>query len=230
MKKLQPMIFSLLIMSGVAIYYGISNYVSGQISLKNLIIGGAFCLPCIVFFLRFPPNVATPRKQNQFIGVTITVVTIAALFLLSSASYLKAGAFMGMIVGASAGGMFFGRLRNLTSFSRYLAPAIIGAAIFFPLRDITFDVLTMASRSLEPRVRQGQKILINNLAFGAKVPFSQLTIISWGKPEIGDLVIVSGTNGRPYLREVQSIEGARVFVNIDGWIPHERLLAKATSL
>jgi len=230
MKKLQPLIFSLLIMSGVAIYYGISNYVSGQISLKNLIIGGAFCLPCIVFFLRFPPDTATPGNQKQFIGIIISIITIAALFLLSATSYIKAGAFMGMVVGASAGGMFFGRLRNLSSFSRHLAPAIIGAAIFFPLRDITFDVLTMASRSLEPRVRQGQKILINNLAFGVKVPFSQVIIIGWGKPEIGDLVIVSGTNGRPYLREVLNIEGTRAFVNTDGWISHEKLLAKATSL
>jgi len=230
MKKLQPIIFSLLIMSGVSIYYGVSNYVSGQVSLKNLIIGGAFCLLCIVFFLRFPPDTATSKKKNQFISIIISIFTIAALFLLSAISYIKAGAFMGMIVGASAGGMFFGRLRNLSSFSRYLAPAIIGAAIFFPLRDITFDVQTMASRSLEPRVRQGQKILINNLAFGAKVPFLPLTVISWGKPEIGDLVIVSGTNGRPYLREVLNIEGTRAFLNTDGWISHEKLLAKATSL
>lgn len=230
MKKLHPLIFALLIMSGVTIYYGISNYLSGGIPLKHLMVGNVAWIACIIFFLKIRPETKSEGNKNQFVSVVIAITTIAALFLISATTYIKAGAFMGGIIGGAAGGMLLGRLRRLPAWSLYLAPAIVGAAIFFPLRDFTFDVQTMASKSLEPRVRQRQKILINNLAFGAKVPFSQLFVARWGKPSIGDLVIVAGPNGRPYLREVLNIDGTKTFINTDGWISSENILAKATPL
>ena len=230
MKKLHPMILALQVMSGVMIYYGVSNYIYGQISIQNLTIGNSAWIICIVFFLKFRPENESDKNITQFISILISIGTIAALFLISASSYIKAGTFMGMIIGASAGGMFLGRRRNLPSFCHYLAPAIVGAAFFFPLRDITFDVQTMASKSLEPRVQQRQKILINNMAFGVKVPFSKFFIIRWGKPVIGDLVIVSGLNGRPYLREVLNSEGNKIFINTDGWNSSEMVIAKAVPL
>lgn len=230
MRKLHPLIFALLIMSGVMIYYGTSNYFSGSIPLKNLVIGNVAWIVCMIFFLKVRPETELEKNQSQIVSVAIAITTIAALFLISTTTYIKAGAFMGMIVGGAAGGMLLGRVKRLPTSSRYLAPAIIGVAMFFPLREITFDVQTMASRSLEPRVRQRQKILINNLAFGARLPFSQLLLAHWGKPKIGDLVIVSGPNGRPYLREVLNVEGAKALLNTDGWVSNENILAKATPM
>lgn len=230
MRKLHPLMFALLIMSGVMIYYGISSYFSGGIPLRNLIVGDVAWIACMIIFLKIQPETESNKNTSQIVSVAIAVVTIAALFLISAASYIKAGAFMGMIIGGAAGGMLLGRSRSLPGFSQYLAPAIVGAAIFFPLRDITFDMQTMSSRSLEPRVREKQKILINNLAFGARVPFSQMFMTRWGKPSVGDLVIVSGPNGRPYLREVLNVEGTKTLLNTDGWISNENMLAKATPM
>jgi len=77
MRKLHPLIFALLIMSGVMIYYGISNYFSGGIPLKNLVIGDVAWIACMIFFFKVRPETETEKNQSQIVSVAIAITTIA---------------------------------------------------------------------------------------------------------------------------------------------------------
>ncbi len=90
--------------------------------------------------------------------------------------------------------------------------------------------MTMSSASLDPRVHKGEKILVNNMAFGIRIPFLRQYIARWGRPAIGDLVIVRGAAGGLYLREVLNVEGTRSLLNIDGWVSPDKFIAKAIPL
>jgi hypothetical protein len=195
------------------------------------LIGTIFSWSCaaIIYVYGRKYDIAS-KKHNPFLDFFFIPLTILLLYLISTIDYLPSGRLLGFFIGGLTGGLIFSRNKKQLFDNTIIYKVILGAILFIILRDIGIDVLTMSSNSLEPRIIEGQKVLVTNYSFGLRAPFLPYHLIKWGKPEIGDFVIVAGPKGSPYLREVLFIKENQVFLNVDGWRPCESLLAKGTTL
>jgi len=215
----------------VAIYYGTTNFLMGSISTPAFLMGLIFFIACTALFVRHNRKQFTNLRDTRVIlSVSVIAATVVILFLMSFASYITTGKLLGISIGGLAGGLLLARDKDKLASNRIVAGIIIGVVMFVVLRNITFDVLTMGSGTLEPKVHKGQKVLVNNLSFGLCVPFMPYHIMRWGNPNTGDLVLVVGPNARPFLREVLNVNKNQVLLNIDGWLPREKLIGKAMPL
>jgi len=224
----------------LAIYLGTANFLMGSISTTAFIIGSLFFGACTTLFIIYNrkelANTNT-RKINFVLYLGVIITTLAIVFLISCINYIGTGRLLGMVIGVLAGVLLCTKDKDKIKGNGLVASIIIGVVLFALLRSITFDVLTMSSDSLEPKVHKGEKILINNLSFGLCVPYLPFHILRWGSPSSGDLVIVVhpkseivGSNARLFLREVLNLNENQVLVNIDGWLPREQLMASAKPL
>jgi hypothetical protein len=215
----------------LAIYYAITNFLTRSISTPAFVIGLIFLGACTTLFIIYNRRELTnTRKINFVLYLGVIIATLAIVFLMSYVDYIATGKLLGIVVGALAGGLLFAKDKDKLKGNWLVAAIIIGVVLFAVLRSITFDVQTMGSASLEPKVYKGEKVLINNLSFGLCVPFLPFHIARWGNPSIGDLVVVVGPNASPFLREVLNVNENQVQVNVDGWLPREQLMARAKPL
>lgn len=67
--------------------------------------------------------------------------------------------------------------------------ACIGLAIGLVLKLFAVDILHVSGVSMEPAIHDRSTLVVNRLAFGLAVPFSDHLAIQWGKPAAGDVVI-----------------------------------------
>lgn len=128
-------------------------------------------------------------KKKMILAILLTIVL---LYLLSSKTYLGVGETIGRIIGALVGFYLFSLMKINFPYTvrQYLAAILIGVCLFFVLRDTCLDTLTMASYSLSPRIEKGEKVLVNKLAFGLRIPFFYKNyILKWRDPSKGDLII-----------------------------------------
>lgn len=230
MKNNSPLVAGIL--AGVlAIYYGTTNFLMGSISAATFFIGLIFFGACTALFIIYNRKKITHKgKQSFILSLGVIIATIAIVFLMSFVNYIATGMLLGIVVGALAGSLLFVKNKDKLKSNWFIAGIVIGIVLFVVLRSITLDVLTMGSASLEPKVHKGDKVLVNNLAFGLCVPFLPYHIARWGKPMAGDIVVVFGPNARPFLREVLNVNENQVLVNVDGWLPREQLMARAKPL
>lgn len=159
-------------------------------------------------------------------------MTTATLYAVSLSAYMGTGKLLGTVIGALAGALAFAgrRQRSLLVHSRYISNVVWGVLVFVLMRESMVDVLSMGSMSLEPRIHKNDKILVTYASFGVRMPFTPRNIVRWGEPKVGDLVIVRGRNDAPFLREVLDVNATSLLVNVDGWVPKETLLGKATRI
>src|SRR6266849_1162224 len=71
----------------------------------------------------------------------------------------------------------------------WLKPALLIAAVVFPLKSAIADWNWVPSGSMKPTILEGDLVLVNKLAYDLKVPFSLWRLASWGKPQRGDIVV-----------------------------------------
>jgi hypothetical protein len=169
-------------------------------------------------------------KTRFILNLGVVAAMVAIGFLMSFINYIATGKLLGIVVGALAGSLLFSKDKDKLKGNWFVASIIIGVVLFVVLRSVTFDVQTMGSASLEPKVHKGEKVLINNLSFGLCVPFLPYHIARWGSPTTGDIVLVVGPNARPFLRQVLNINENQVLLNVDGWMPRDQLMARAKPL
>lgn len=76
------------------------------------------------------------------------------------------------------------------------------------------------SGSMEPNLRPGDRVVVNMLAYGLRVPFTDIELIDRGEPQRGDVVVFkSPDDGTRLIKRVVAVGGDRVAL-IDGrlWI------------
>jgi MFS family permease len=225
-------------LASVAGLYGLSQYLdvrSPHLTAGGLTLGLAFFVACAAILgahaLRSDPDtVPAGRVMLRAVGLLILGV-IPALYGVSYLWYLQLGSTAGGLVGSLSGVYLFARLRP--RFSRRttsaLAALFLGASIFFLLREVCFDTLTMGSQTLEPRIRQGDKVGINKLAFGLRVPFWSRYLISWASPARGELVAFLLEDGRLFIKEVIRVDGHLLEVKDLGIIQRHRLRGRVVA-
>lgn len=80
-------------------------------------------------------------------------------------------------------------MKKESSFLSVLIYVSAGIFIGFFLKFFVFDVLHIYGSSMEPSFSNEDKVLVNKLAYGLNIPFSDRLCIKWASPKPGDVII-----------------------------------------
>lgn len=82
------------------------------------------------------------------------------------------------------------RRRFLLSMRAWVTTFAIAFAILGPLRSAVADWNDVPTGSMEPTILPGDRIFVNKLAYGLRVPFTSRWAARWGDPKPGDVVVL----------------------------------------
>ncbi|HEX8171155.1 MAG TPA: signal peptidase I [Thermoanaerobaculia bacterium] len=79
------------------------------------------------------------------------------------------------------------------------------------LRSALADWNDVPTGSMKPTIQEGDRVVVNKLAYDLKVPFTTIDIVKWGDPKRGDIVVLfSPADGVRLVKRVVATPGDRV--------------------
>lgn len=78
------------------------------------------------------------------------------------------------------------------------------------IRSIVASPYHVPTPSMEPTIKVGDRLLANKLAFGIRVPFTNIKIVSWSTPKRGDIIVFRPPSEEikdDYVKRVVAIAG-----------------------
>ena len=79
------------------------------------------------------------------------------------------------------------------------------------LRSVLADWNDVPTGSMKPTIQEGDRVVVNKLAYDLKVPFTTIDIVKWGNPKRGDIVVLfSPADGTRLVKRVAAIPGDKV--------------------
>jgi signal peptidase I len=79
------------------------------------------------------------------------------------------------------------------------------------LRSALADWNDVPTGSMKPTIQEGDRVVVNKLAYDLKVPFTTIEIAKWGDPQRGDIVVLfSPVDGTRLVKRVVAIPGDQV--------------------
>lgn len=98
---------------------------------------------------------------------------------------------------------------------RDLVSCLFAAAFVLVARASFADHYRVPSGSMEPTVRVGDQVCVNKLAYGLRIPESQVYVRLGSGPAPGDVVVLdSPSDGEVLLKRVVAVPGDRVAVTL----------------
>src|SRR5438045_1814613 len=83
--------------------------------------------------------------------------------------------------------------------------------IISSLRSALADWNDVPTGSMKPTIEEGDRVVVNKLAYDLKVPFTTYEIAKWGDPKRGDIVVLfSPIDGTRLVKRVIGIPGDSV--------------------
>jgi signal peptidase I len=83
-------------------------------------------------------------------------------------------------------------------------------------RSAIADWNDVPSGSMKPTILEGDRIVVNKLAYDLKVPFTRLRIARWMSPQRGDIVVLfSPADGKRLVKRVVGLPGDRLALRND---------------
>lgn len=80
--------------------------------------------------------------------------------------------------------------------------------VWVPLRSAVIDYSPVPTGSMSPTILEGDVVWINKLAYGLRVPLTQLHVAQWADPQRGDIVVViSPRDGSRLVKRVVGVPG-----------------------
>src|SRR5439155_24601805 len=99
----------------------------------------------------------------------------------------------------------------------WLRPALLIAAIVFPLKSAVADWNWVPTGSMKPTILEGDLVLVNKLAYDLKVPFTLFRLAEWSNPQHGDIVVFfSPKDGTPLVKRVLAGPGDTIEMRDEG--------------
>lgn len=100
---------------------------------------------------------------------------------------------------------YFGRMRLV------LLTAFFSVTSVATVRMIGADLGDVSSTSMEPTILEGDKVVVNKLAYGVRLPFGDEPFWEWSEPARGEIVVFrSPIDGRLVLKRVIGMPGDRI--------------------
>jgi signal peptidase I len=92
-----------------------------------------------------------------------------------------------------------------------LAPILVVIAIVVPLRSAIADWNDVPSGSMRPTILEGDRIWVNKLAYGLRMPLTMSWILRWDEPRRGDVVtFASPDDGIRLVKRIVGLPGDRI--------------------
>ena len=101
------------------------------------------------------------------------------------------------------------RLRKL--WREWLKPLAVVLAIFLPIRSAIADWNDVPTGSMKPTILEGDRILVNKLAYGLRLPFTMTWLARWDDPARGEVVVLhSPADGTRLVKRIVGVPGDKV--------------------
>jgi len=91
---------------------------------------------------------------------------------------------------------------------QHIRPLMILALVMFSIRSSMADWNDVPTGSMKPTILEGDRVLVNKLAYDLKVPFTTWHIAEWSNPQRGDIVVFfSPKDGKRLVKRVIGLPG-----------------------
>jgi signal peptidase I len=103
------------------------------------------------------------------------------------------------------------RSRIMNLWRRHLRPMLIIILVLLSFRSSVADWNDVPTQSMEPTILAGERIVVNRLAYGLKVPFTTWHLATWAQPKRGDLIVFyAPDDGKRMVKRVIGVGGDRI--------------------
>jgi len=94
-------------------------------------------------------------------------------------------------------------------FSDYAVVVIIAVAVFVVLRTFVIEAFKIPSGSMENTILVGDFLLVNKAIYGAQIPFTDLHVPAFRKPERGDIIVFRWPRdpSKPFVKRLIGVPG-----------------------
>lgn len=90
----------------------------------------------------------------------------------------------------------------------WIYPLVIAAVVLTPIRSSVADWNDVPTGSMRPTILEGDRIFVNKLAFGLRVPLTRIWLAQWGGPKRGEIVtLASPKDGTRLVKRVIGLPG-----------------------
>lgn len=103
------------------------------------------------------------------------------------------------------------RRHPLVAFGAWILPALLAVVVILPLRSAVADWNDVPSGSMWPTILEGDRIFVDKLAYGLRVPFTTRWLRRWDEPARGDIItFASPRDGIRLVKRVVGVPGDRI--------------------
>jgi signal peptidase I len=100
------------------------------------------------------------------------------------------------------------RARLEVAWREWIRSVLTTALVLFSFRSAVADWNDVPSGSMRPTIVEGDRILVNKLAYDLKVPFTTVQLAHWGDPRRGDVVVLwSPYDGQRLVKRAVGVPG-----------------------
>jgi signal peptidase I len=100
---------------------------------------------------------------------------------------------------------------RLRAIGAWILPALLSVAVILPLRSAIGDWNDVPSGSMWPTILEGDRIFVDKLAYGLRLPFTMFWIREGKAPERGDIItFASPEDGSRLVKRIVGIPGDRI--------------------
>lgn len=79
------------------------------------------------------------------------------------------------------------------------------------LRSALADWNDVPTGSMKPTIQEGDRVVVNKLAYDLKIPFTTINVVKWDNPKRGDIVVLfSPADGTRLVKRVVAVPGDQV--------------------
>ena len=104
-----------------------------------------------------------------------------------------------------------GSSRLVSIWREWVKPLLIIVIVLGSFRSAVADWNDVPTGSMKPTIVEGDRIFVNKLAYGLRVPFTSWRLLEWEGPRRGDLVILFGPDtGARMVKRVIGLPGDRI--------------------
>lgn len=104
-----------------------------------------------------------------------------------------------------------GRRSPIVAFGAWIMPALLAVVVILPLRSAVADWNDVPSASMWPTILEGDRIFVDKLAYGLRLPFTKTWLNEGDAPERGDIItFASPKDGTRLVKRIVGIPGDRI--------------------
>lgn len=98
----------------------------------------------------------------------------------------------------------------------WVKPLLTIGLVMGAMRSSLADWNDVPTGSMRPSIQEGDRILVNKLAYDFKIPFTRVALQTWANPQRGDIVVCfSPADGKRLVKRVVGVPGDTVELRAD---------------